>query len=214
MRLTVFLLALLLCVHSFNAAHAGGIRQLAREAVRATTAKIENISNKGKSLLVTPLVIITACVNFYACDRVQQVLAPVSSQPDALMQVEDRGHIWVVDQNGVEVPVIGTWELVEQTNPNSPFPIGDRFILPPETPHKTLLSEGTYTDDTGIDWTKANITTADDLHLVFLERVDTSTYPHQLHIVWKITDDHQLLPAYGEYPFETSEHDVQIWEKQ
>lgn len=214
MRLTTFLVALLLCVHSFKADANVNKGAWLRDAMRATTARVGNIPGKAMSLLATPLVILTMCANFYACDQVQRVVAPVASQQDASMPLETRSHVWVVDQNGVEMPVLGTWELVAQTNPNSPFTVGDRFTLPPELPHKNSLSEGTYTDDTGITWTKVNVVTADDLHLMFLERVDTNASPHQLHIVWKITDDHQLLPAYGEYPFEVSEHDAQIWEKQ
>lgn len=215
MRLTTFLIALLLCVHSFKADAKVNKGVWLRDAMRATITGVEGISGKAMSLLATPLVMFAMCANFYACDQVQRVLTPVASQLDTSMQREEtRSHIWVVDQNGIEMPVVGTWELVAQTNPNSPSTLGDRFTLPPELPHKNLLSEGTYTDDTGIPWTKVNIVTADDVHLMFLERIDTNAAPHQLHIVWKITDDHQLLPAYGEYPFEASEHDVQIWEKQ
>ncbi len=160
------------------------------------------------------LAIITLVTGLFSCDRAQQIVKPGTSQIDISIPIQERDHIWVVDQNGVEVPVRGTWKLAVQTNPNSPFTIGESFTLPPEIPHKVLLSEGIYTDGEGILWTKGNITTDDDSQLMFLERVDTSVSPHQLHIVWKLTDDGSLSLVYGEYPFDVPGHDVQIWEKQ
>ena len=171
-------------------------------------------SLQAKTCYSNILAITTLVVSLSACDRVQQVIAPGIPQPDVLTPLEERTHVWVVDEHGVEVPVPGTWKLMAQTNPNSPFTIGESFPLPPEIPHKLLLSEGTYTDGEGILWTKATVTTADGLELVFLERVDTSVSPHQLHIVWKVTDDGSLLLAYPEYPFKVPGHNVQIWEKQ
>lgn len=212
MRLVTFLIVLLLCAHSLKAEAQVGKGEWFRKAMRATTTM--GHIKQSISWLAKPLGIITVCVNFYACDQVQQLLVPVISPPSASMTREYQGHVWVVDQNGVTVPIPGTWELVTRTNPNSPVTIGDRFTLPPEIPHKNLFSEGTYTDGAGILWTKVNITTPDNLHLMFLERVDTSVSPHQLHLVWRITDDHQFMPAYGEYPFEVPGHDVQVWEKQ
>ena len=160
------------------------------------------------------LTITALVIGLSSCDRVRHIIAPGTSEPDAPIPIEQRDHIWVVDQNGVEVPVRGTWKLAAQTNPNSPFTIGESFTLPPEIPHKVLLSEGIYTDGEGIRWTKGNITTADGSQLTFLERVDTSVSPHQLHIVWKLADDGSPSLAYGEYPFDVPGHDVQIWEKQ
>lgn len=169
---------------------------------------------KKDTKLTFILTITTLVVWFSACDRVQQVLDPGISHTDAPLPLETRDHVWVVDQHGVEVPLPGIWKLVAQTNPNSPFTIGESFSLPPAIPHKIVLSEGTYTDGEGILWTKANVTTADGLQLVFLERVDTSVSPHQLHIVWQVTDGGSLLLAYPESPFNVPAHDVQIWEKQ
>ena len=173
-----------------------------------------NIKNRHITKLACILTITAFVIGFSSCDRVQRVVKSGTSEIDPSIPIEQRDHVWVVDQNGVEVPVPGTWELTAQTNLKSPFTIGESFTLPPEIPHKVLLSEGTYTDSESILWTKGNVKTADGLQLMFLERVDTSVSPHQLHIVWKLTDDGSLSLAYGEYPFDVPEHDVQIWEKQ
>ena len=172
------------------------------------------MNSKKITKFASILAIITLVTGLFSCDRAQQIAKPGTPQIDISIPIQERDHIWVVDQNGVEMPAPGTWKLVRQTNLNSPFTIGESFTLPPEIPHKVLLSEGTYTDGEGILWTKGNVTTADGLQLMFLERVDTSVSPHQLHIVWKLTDDGSLSLAYGEYPFDGPGHDVQIWEKE
>ena len=144
-----------------------------------------------------------------SCDQIQQILM---SDTEAPTPSEERDHVWVVDQNGDVVPIPGTWELVERTNPNSTYTIGETFTLPPDPPHKILLSEGTYTDGEGVLWTKVNVTIEDGLQFLLLERVDTSVSPHRLHVVVKTDEDGLALLEYGEYPFELPGHDVQAWE--
>ena len=144
-----------------------------------------------------------------ACDQIQRVL---TSDTEAPTPLEDRDHVWVVDQNGDEVPILGTWVLVARTNLKSTYVIGESFTLPPDPLHKILLSEGTYMDGEGRLWTKVNITTADGFQFILLERVDTSVSPHQLHVVVKTDEDGLALLEYGEYPFELPDHDVQVWE--
>ena len=150
-----------------------------------------------------------------ACDQLQQLLlsgTPEIEIPTPLL--EERDHVWVVDQNGVEVPIPGTWVLVEHTNPNSTYVIGESFTLPPETPHQILLSEGTYMDGEGLLWTRVNITVDDGTQFLLLERVDTSVLPHQLHLVVRTDESGLALLEYGEYPFDLPWHDVQVWELQ
>ena len=160
------------------------------------------------------LSVITLVTGLSSCHQARQVVKPSIPQTDASIPMEKRDHVWVVDQNGVEVPVPGTWVLVSHTNLNSTSTIGGSFTLPPDPPHSVLISDGIYTDDEGTLWTKVKITSHEDDQWQFLERVDTSVSPHRLYVV--VTVDENGLPtlAYGKYPFDLPEHNVQIWEKQ
>ena len=173
-----------------------------------------NIKNRHATKFAFILAIIALIVGLSSCDRISQIIEPGTPQPDALIPMEERDHIWAVDQNGVEVPVPGTWVLVSHTHLNSTSTIGESFTLPPDPPHSVLLSDGTYTDSNGILWTKAKITSHDGDQWQFLERVDTSVFPHQLHVVVTVDDNGLPTLAYGEYPFDLPKHNVQIWEKQ
>ncbi len=153
-------------------------------------------------------------VGLSACDQIQQLLSPGIPETETPTPTEERDHVWVVDQNGVEVPIPGTWVLVSRTNLKSTYVIGESFTLPPETPHQILLSEGTYIDGEGISWTRVNITVDDGTQFLLLERVDTSVSPHQLHLVVRMAESGLALLEYGEYPFELPWHDVQVWELQ
>ena len=158
------------------------------------------------------LVVLAMVVGLSACDQLQQLLLPEVPETETPTPIDERDHVWVVNQNGVEVPIPGTWVLVEHTNSNSTYVIGENFTLPPETPHKVLLSEGTYMDGEGLPWTKVNITVDDGTQFLLLERVNTSVSPHQLHLIVKTDDTGLALLEYGEYPFDLPGHDVQIWE--
>ncbi len=168
-----------------------------------------NIKNRDITKLVFILITTTLIVGLSACDRVHQPIEPNTSMP-----MEERDHVWVVDQNGVEVPVPGTWVLVSHTHLNSTSTIGENFTLPPDDPHSIQISDGTYTDREGILWTKIRVTTASGDQWQFLERVDTSTSPHRLYVVVTVDDSGLPTLAYGEYPFDLPNHNVQIWEKQ
>ena len=133
---------------------------------------------------------------------------------DPVSTPEERDHVWPVDHNGVEVPVPGTWVLVDHTNPNSTSTIGESFTLPPDPPHSAQASDGTYTDGEGIEWTKVRITSHEGDQWQFLERVDTGVSPHRLHVVVKTDSEGIPVLEYGEYPFDLPLHNVQIWEKQ
>ncbi len=162
---------------------------------------------------ITKLLLVLAMVaGLSACDQIQQILQPGTPDAETPTPLEERDHVWVVDQNGVEVPIPGTWVLVEHTNPNSTYVIGESFTLPLETPHQILLSEGAYMDGEGILWTKVNITVDDGTQFLLLERVNTSVSPHQLHLIVKTDDTGLALLEYGEYPFDPPGHDVQVWE--
>ena len=160
------------------------------------------------------LVVLVMVAGLSACDQFQQLLQPGVPETEAPTPVEERDHVWVVDQHGVEVPIPGTWVLVEHTNPNSTYVVGESFTLPPETPHQILLSEGTYMDGDGRLWTKVNITVDDGAQFLLLERVDTSVSPNQLHLVVKTDDSGLAMLEYGAYPFDLPGHDVQVWELQ
>ena len=165
-----------------------------------------------KLLLVLTVIVLVAGLS--ACDQIQQLLLPGIPETDTPTPPEERDHVWVVDQNGVEVPIPGTWVLVARTNINSTYVIGESFTLPPETPHQILLSEGTYMDGEGLLWTRVNITVDDGAQFLLLERVDTSVTPHQLHLVVRTDESGLALLEYGEYPFDLPWHDVQVWELQ
>ena len=160
------------------------------------------------------LLVLVMAVGLSACDQIQQLLLPGIPEIETPPPIEERDHVWVVDQNGVEVPIPGTWVLVEHTNPNSTYVIGESFTLPPDTPHQILLSEGTYTDGEGILWTQVNITVDDGTQFLLLERVDTSVTPNQLYLVVRTDESGLALLEYGEYPFDLPWHDVQVWELQ
>ncbi len=173
-----------------------------------------NIKNRYSTKLAFIFAIITLIVGLSSCNRAQQVLDPSVSQADVPIPIEERDHVWVVDQNGVDVPVPGTWVLVSHTHLNSTSTIGESFTLPPDDPHSTQISDGTYTDDEGILWTKIRVTTASGDQWQFLERVDTSVSPHRLYVVVTVDDNGIPTLTYGEYPFDLPGHNVQIWEKQ
>lgn len=161
--------------------------------------------------LVILLSIFILIFGHFGCERVNQVL---NLQTETVTPIAERDHLWPIDQNGVEVPVPGTWLLVSQTHPNSIYTIGDSFTLPPDNPHRVQISEGIYTDSEGILWTKAKITTFNGDQLQFLERVDTSVTPHQLHAVFTVDENGIPILEYAAYPFELPKYNVQIWEKQ
>ena len=153
------------------------------------------------------LTITVLFIGFSGCERVQQAL-------DSQVEVQERDHVWPVDQNGVEVPVPGTWVLVSHTHLNSTSTLGESFTLPADPPHSEQISDGTYTDGKGTLWTKIRLITAGGQKWQFLERVDTSVSPHQLHVAVTVDDNGIPILEYGEYPFELPRHNVQIWEKQ
>lgn len=173
-----------------------------------------NIRNGYIIKLALVLTITVLHAGLFSCSQIQRILDAESSYPNLPTSIEDRDHVWVVDQNGVEVPVPGTWVLVSHTHVNSTSTIGESFTLPPDPPHKVLISDGTYTDGEGILWTKVKITSHEGDAWQFIERVDTSVFPHQLFVV--VTVDDRGLPVleYGEYPFDLPRHNLQIWEKQ
>ena len=173
-----------------------------------------NIKNRYITKFTFILTITALVIGFSACDRAQQVLNPSISQTDVLMPMEERDHVWVVDQNGIEIPVPGTWILVSHTHLHSTSTIGESFTLPPDDPHTIQISDGTYIDGEGILWTKIRVTTSSGDQLQFLERVDTSVSPHRLYIVVTVNDNGLPTLEYGEYPFDLPRHNVQIWEKQ
>ena len=171
-----------------------------------------NIKNRQIIKFAFILAITTLIAGLSSCDQVQQVIVPGVSQADIPMQ--ERDHVWVVDQNGVEMPVPGTWVLVSHTHQNSTSTIGESFTLPADPPHRFQISDGTYTDAEGILWTKVRITSNEGDQWQFLERVDTSVSPHRLYVVVTVDADGLPTLAYGEYPFDLPGHNVQIWEKQ
>ena len=171
--------------------------------------KNRHIIKFGLILTITALI-----VGFLSCDRIHQVIQPETPQIDTPILTEARDHVWVVDQNGVEVPVPGTWVLVSHTHLNSTSTIGESFTLPPDPPHSVLLSDGTYTDGKGILWTKVKIVSNEGDQWQFLERVDTTVSPHRLYVVVTVDDNGLPILEYGEYPFDLPRHNVQIWEKQ
>ncbi len=150
-------------------------------------------------------------IGFSGCERIPQVLDSHTETPTPM---EERYHVWPVDQNGIEVPVPGTWVLVSHTHLNSTSTIGESFTLPADPQPILQTSDGTYTDGEGILWTKIRLITAEGEKWQFLERVDTSVSPHQLHAVVTVDENGIPILEYGKYPFELPRHNVQIWEKQ
>lgn len=157
------------------------------------------------------LTITVLVIGFSGCERIPQVM---DSQIETPTPMEERDHVWPVDQNGVEVPVPGTWVLVSHTHLNSTSTIGESFTLPADPQPILQTSDGIYTDGEGILWTKIRLITAEGDKWQFLERVDTSVSPHQLHAIVTVDDNGIPILEYGEYPFDLPRHNVQIWEKQ
>lgn len=150
-------------------------------------------------------------VGSFGCEYVNQVF---DSQDETVTPVAERDHVWPVDQNGIEVPVPGTWVLVSHTHLNSTSTIGESFTLPADPQPILQVSDGTYTDDEGILWTKIRLITADGDRWQFLERLDTSVSPHQLISIVTVDDNGIPILEYGTYPFDLPRYNVQIWEKQ
>ncbi len=150
-------------------------------------------------------------VGLLGCERVNQVL---DLQIETVTPIQQRDHVWPVDQNGIEVPIPGTWVLVSHTHENSTSTIGDSFILPADPQPILQVSDGTYTDGEGALWTKVRLIIANGDRWQFLERVDTSVTPHQLHAIFKVDDTGIPILEYGTYPFDLPQYNVQIWEKQ
>ena len=173
-----------------------------------------NIKNRHITKLALILIITAFVTGLSSCDGAQKIIEPGILQADTSTPSAERDHVWAVDQNGVEVPVPGTWVLVSHTHLNSTSTISESFILPPDPPHSVLISDGTYTDGEGILWTKVRITSNEGDQWQFLERVDTSVSPHRLYVVVTVDDNGLPTLAYGEYPFDLPRHNVQIWEKQ
>ena len=173
-----------------------------------------NIKSKHITKLTFILTITAFVIGLSSCERVYQIIEPGTPEADVSMPMEERDHVWVVDQNGVEVPVPGTWVLVSHTHLNSASTIGESFTLPPDDPHTIQTSDGTYTDGEGTLWTKIRVTTSSGEQWQFLERVDTSVTPHRLYIVVTVDDNGVPILEYGEYPFDLPRHNFQIWEKQ
>ena len=150
-------------------------------------------------------------IGITGCERVQDVL---ESHIEPTIPIEERDHVWPADQNGVEVPVPGTWVLVSHTHLNSTSTIGESFTLPADPQPQLQVSDGTYTDGEGRLWTKIRLITADGNRWQFLERIDTSVTPHQLYAVVTVDDNGIPILEYAEYPFDLPRYNVQIWEKQ
>ena len=71
-----------------------------------------NIKNRYITKLTFILTITAFVIGLSSCERVHQIIEPGIPETD----VSVRDHVWVVDQNGVEVPVLGTWVLVSHTH--------------------------------------------------------------------------------------------------
>ena len=107
-----------------------------------------NIKNRQTAKFALILAIIALMAGLSSCDRVHEIIEPETFETDGL--VEERDHVWVVDQNGDEVPVHGTWVLVSHTHLSSTSTIGESFTLPAYPPHSFQVSDGTYTDGEGV----------------------------------------------------------------
>ena len=126
----------------------------------------------------------------------------------------ERDHVWVVDQNGTEVPILGNWEVVSASNPHTNFPVNMVMAIPPDPAFvETFSSDGTYKDPSGILWTKVSVILADGQHALLLERVDTSVSPNVLYAVSKVDDDGIFVTEYSQYPFEASNDNLVVYHK-
>ncbi len=166
---------------------------------------------KSTTKLIVLLLISASIIGFLGCERIPQVL---DSPAETTIPIEERDHVWPVDQNGIEVPIPGTWVLVSHTHLNSTSTIGESFTLPADPQPILQTSDGTYTDGQGFLWTKIRLITAEEDQWQFLERIDTSVSPHQLYVVVTVDDNGIPILEYAEYPFDLPRYNVQIWEKQ
>jgi hypothetical protein len=127
---------------------------------------------------------------------------------------DPRNHVWVVDQNGIEVSIEATWKVTQNNHPNSTTALGTLLKLPRTPAPVAFSSEGNITDPDGIMWTKVYVKINEDLTFWFLRRVDTSLEPNQLYSVKNVDSAGNLETSYGEYPFEAPEEDLIVYEKQ
>ena len=61
-----------------------------------------NIKNRHITKLAFILTITAFVIGLSSCNRAQQVVKPGTPEIDTLIPMEERDHVWVVDQNGVE----------------------------------------------------------------------------------------------------------------
>ena len=124
-------------------------------------------------------------------------------------------HVWVVDQTGTEVPIVGNWEVVSASNPHTNFPVDMVMAIPPDPAFvDKFSSDGTYQDPTGVLWTKVNVILTDGQHALLLERVDTSVTPNVLYAVSKVNEEGTFVTEYSQYPFDASNDNVVVYHKQ
>ena len=67
-----------------------------------------NIINRHITKLAFILTITAFVIGFSSCNQTQQVVKSGTPEIDTSIPMQERDHVWVVDQNGVEVPVPGT----------------------------------------------------------------------------------------------------------
>ena len=126
----------------------------------------------------------------------------------------ERDHVWVVDQNGIEVPITGDWEVVSASNPHTNFPVNMVMAIPPDPAFvEKFSSDGTYKDPSGVTWTKVNVILTDEQHALLLERVDTSVSPNALYAVSKVNDEGIFVAEYSQYPFDASNDNLVVYHK-
>jgi hypothetical protein len=127
----------------------------------------------------------------------------------------ERDHVWVINQDGTEVSLEGSWILDSVSHPNSTHTVGN-IITFPEDPsvYESFQSDGIYTDPEGIKWTKVNINFANGFQLRLLERVIDSVTPKKLYVVTKTNEDGSAISEYStDHPFDPPNHDINIWHK-
>ncbi len=104
--------------------------------------------------------------------------------------VEERDHVWVVNQNGNEVPLTGDWVVIGSSHWNSRHPAGTAMTLPPEEDAViSFSSEGTVVGPDNMLWTQFSVQITDDYAIQAMERVDTASTPNLLYYLEATEDD-------------------------
>ena len=126
---------------------------------------------------------------------------------------DDRNHVWVVDQDGIARSLLGDWQIISNTHPNSVDTPGIIWMIPDPEFVVDFLDQGVYTDEDGIAWTNVWLRFSDGNQAYYLERLNSNSSPEELHVVVKTDENGNYQDDYPEWPYTPPDSDYIILNK-